>query len=76
MTAIGQLQAELQPHKRRHSKTKFTASYGRLGSNGLTSICAVLVPSHVPVPVPTGTHVCWGVFLFRKAEELSEKSSF
>ena len=42
----------------------------------LTSICAVLVPSHVPVPVPTGTHVCWGVFLFRKAEELSEKSSF
>ena len=35
MTAIGQLQAELQPHKRRHSKTKFTASYGRLGSNGL-----------------------------------------
>ena len=36
MTAIGQLQAELQPHKRRHSKTKFTASYGRLGSNGLS----------------------------------------
>ena len=38
MTAIGQLQAELQPHKRRHSKTKFTASYGRLGSNGLSSV--------------------------------------
>ena len=38
MTAIGRLQAQLQPHKRRHSKTKFTASYGRLGSNGLSLI--------------------------------------
>ena len=36
MTAIGQLQAQLQPHKRRHSKMKFTASYGLSGSNGLT----------------------------------------
>ena len=35
MTAIGHIQAKLQLHKRRHSKTKFKASYGLLGSNGL-----------------------------------------